>query len=360
MKKFVCMVLILILCLASAANVYAAGPREPTIEGEMPDCYGIVGESEITLFTNAASSDGGTLEYQWYSTTVDDIATICAIDGETGTTFTPPQTLGVVYYCYAVWNVKSDARSQPVYSRLIRVEFYEKISTVVEILSAPDKVIYNSGESLDLTGLKVRIWTSDGYFDSVNGDKLKITKDPLITLGEQKIKVAYGDAFDFFIVTVKEAPHTHSFGEWMVTTNATCTESGIMTRECDCGQTERMKVAATGHHWDDGKVTKEPTETSDGEFTFTCTVCNVTQTVIIRAGEIVSEPAEDAMPTEISESTISTGENEVYGENQPSGSEPASGFPLWIIIVISAILVFGGGAVTTFAVIQKKNNRRIM
>lgn len=103
------------------------------------------------------------------------------------------------------------------------------------------------------------------------------------------VTVPYGDAFDFFIVTVNEAPHTHSFGKWMVTTNATCTESGIMTRECDCGQTERMEVAATGHHWDDGKVTKEPTETSDGEFTFTCTVCNVTQTVIIRAGEIVSD-----------------------------------------------------------------------
>lgn len=138
MKRIVCAVLVLILCLTSAISAYAADPQEPTIEAQMPDCYGIVGESEIVLFTNATSPNGGTLEYQWYSTTIDDISTIRAIDDETGTEFTPPQTLGVVYYCYGVWNVKSDVRSQPVYSRLIRVEFYENNPTTIEILSTPD------------------------------------------------------------------------------------------------------------------------------------------------------------------------------------------------------------------------------
>lgn len=48
--------------MAEAVTAYAAGPQEPTIEAQMPDCYGIVGESAIMLFTNAASPDGGTLE----------------------------------------------------------------------------------------------------------------------------------------------------------------------------------------------------------------------------------------------------------------------------------------------------------
>ncbi len=356
MKKILCAILILTLFMAEAVTVYAAGPQEPTIEAQMPDCYGIVGESAIMLFTNAASPDGGTLEYQWYSTTVNDIATIQAIDNETGTTFVPPQQVGVVYYCYAVWNIKSDTRSSPVYSRLIRVEYTENEPTVVsiEILSTPDKVVYTSGECLDLTGLKVRIWTSEGYIDSVNGDKLEITKNPLITVGEQKIKVAYGDAFDIFIVTVKAAPHTHSFGEWMVTTKPSCTDPGIQTRECDCGQTERAEIPATGHQWDEGKVTKEPTETFDGEMTFTCTVCKATETEVIKAGEIVSEPAEDTDPTESSESTISTGESEASGSQQPGDTETPSGFPWWIIAVISAVLVIGGGAVTAWVIIQKR------
>lgn len=354
MKKIVCTVLVLILCLTIAVSVYAAGSQEPTIEAQMPDCYGIVGESEIMLFTNAVSSDGGTLEYQWYSTTINDIATIRAIDDETGTTFTPPQTVGVVYYCYAVWNIKSGTKSQPVYSRLIRVEFCEENHTTVEILSAPDKVVYTSGETLDLTGLRVRIRTPDGYIDSVNGDNLEITKNPLITEGEQKIKVAYGDAFDIFIVTVKAAPHTHTFGEWMVTTRATCTEPGIKTRECDCGQTERAEIPATGHQWDEGKVTKEPTEASDGEKTFACTVCKVTKTEIIKAVNIVSVPNEDTDSTENSESTISIGKNEVSGENRSSGIESSSAFPWWILIVISAVLIIGTGAVIACVIIHKR------
>ena len=356
MKKILCAILILTLFMAEAVTAYAAGPQEPTIEAQMPDCYGIVGESAIMLFTNAASPDGGTLEYQWYSTTVDDIATIRAIDDETGTTFVPPQQVGVVYYCYAVWNIKSGTTSNPVYSRLIRVEYTENEPTVgsIEILSTPDKVVYTSGERLDLTGLKVRIWTSEGYIDSVNGDKLEITKNPLITVGEQKIKVAYGDAFDIFIVTVKAAPHTHSFGEWMVTTEPSCTDPGIQTRECDCGQTERAEIPATGHQWDEGKVTKEPTETSDGERTFTCAVCKATETEVIKAGEIVSEPTEDTDPTENSGSTISTGESEASGEKQPSGAEPSSGFSWWIIVIAALVVI--GGSVAGVIIVKKKKN----
>lgn len=356
MKKIVCTVLVLILCLSATVRAYDVSPQEPTIEAQMPDCYGIVGESDITLFTNATSPDGGTLEYQWYSTTVNDIATIRAIDNETGTMFTPPQTVGVVYYCYAVWNVRSESRSEPVYSRLIRVEFEEK-PVAIEILSAPDKVVYTSGECLDLTGLKVRIWTSGGYVVSLNGDRLEITKKPLITVGEQKIKVGYGDAFDIFIVTVREAPHTHAFGEWMVTTEATCTEPGIQTRECDCGKTERAEIPATGHRWDDGKVTKEPTETSDGERTFTCTVCKMTKTEVVKAGEIVSEPPEETEatePTESVESTIPTEENTASAENPPSDMESPSEFPWWVVIVGSAALLLGGGAVAAWVIIQKK------
>lgn len=53
----------------------------------MPDCSVEIGQNELTLFTDAESTDGGTLEYPWYSTTVNEILTIRAIDGQTGTTF---------------------------------------------------------------------------------------------------------------------------------------------------------------------------------------------------------------------------------------------------------------------------------
>ena len=41
--------------------------------------------------------------------------------------------------------------------------------------------------------------------------------------------------------------HTHTFGDWTVTTPATCTADGVETRTCACGETETRAIPATGH-----------------------------------------------------------------------------------------------------------------
>ena len=41
--------------------------------------------------------------------------------------------------------------------------------------------------------------------------------------------------------------HTHTFGDWTVTTPATCTADGVETRSCACGETETRAIPATGH-----------------------------------------------------------------------------------------------------------------
>lgn len=43
--------------------------------------------------------------------------------------------------------------------------------------------------------------------------------------------------------------HEHDWSAWKVTTAATCTEKGVETRECDCGETETRDIAALGHDW---------------------------------------------------------------------------------------------------------------
>lgn len=45
--------------------------------------------------------------------------------------------------------------------------------------------------------------------------------------------------------------HEHSFGEWSVTKNATCTEDGVKTRYCDCGEKQSDVIPATGHSYID-------------------------------------------------------------------------------------------------------------
>ena len=76
---------------------------------------------------------------------------------------------------------------------------------------------------------------------------------------------------------------------------ATCTADGYTGDEiCSvCGVTVKQGtvIKATGHKWDSGKVTKEPTETAEGVKTFTCTVCGETRTEAIPKLTPVTPPA---------------------------------------------------------------------
>ena len=51
-----------------------------------------------------------------------------------------------------------------------------------------------------------------------------------------------------FAACSDEEPHTHTFGDWSVTTNATCMAEGKQTRTCSCGATETQAIPATGVH----------------------------------------------------------------------------------------------------------------
>ena len=45
----------------------------------------------------------------------------------------------------------------------------------------------------------------------------------------------------------EEPAHTHTWGEWVTVTPATCTEQGVQTRICECGQSESGYIPALGH-----------------------------------------------------------------------------------------------------------------
>ena len=140
--------------------------------------------------------------------------------------------------------------------------------------------------------------------------------------------IEIGHANDALINATKHYnAEIHDFGAWTVTKAATCTETGLRTRACTdagcskvetavipalghteavdaakaatctetgltegkhcsvCGAilTVQEKTDALGHAWDNGKVTKEPTETETGVKTFTCTRCGETKTEVIPA-----------------------------------------------------------------------------
>lgn len=62
-------------------------------------------------------------------------------------------------------------------------------------------------------------------------------------------------------------PHTCSFGDWTVVTDATCTEAGSKERVCSCGEKQTESIAAKGHDWNDANCQNPKT----------CKVCYATE-----------------------------------------------------------------------------------
>ena len=76
----------------------------------------------------------------------------------------------------------------------------------------------------------------------------------------------------------------HSWSDWNVTTQPTCTASGQQNRTCGvCGESETQAVAAKGHTMDSGAITKPATCTESGIKTYTCAACGVTNTETLPA-----------------------------------------------------------------------------
>ena len=77
----------------------------------------------------------------------------------------------------------------------------------------------------------------------------------------------------------------HKWDSGKVTTEPTETTPGVRTYTCTvCGEVKTEVIPATGahtHKWDAGKVTTEPTETTPGVRTYTCTICGLTKEEVI-------------------------------------------------------------------------------
>jgi len=75
-----------------------------------------------------------------------------------------------------------------------------------------------------------------------------------------------------------------------VVTAPTCTEKGYTTYTCICGDNYiGNHIEALGHAWDNGVITVKPTHETEGEKTFTCTVCFGTKTELIAKYEKIDE-----------------------------------------------------------------------
>lgn len=85
-------------------------------------------------------------------------------------------------------------------------------------------------------------------------------------------------------------------------TEPTCTKEGY-TGDTYCSACNELQekgevIAATGHVWDEGTITKEPTQNEDGEKAYTCKTCGERKYEIIKAGDDSSQTTEIPATTE--------------------------------------------------------------
>ena len=73
------------------------------------------------------------------------------------------------------------------------------------------------------------------------------------------------------IAKLPEEQHTHNY-TGSITKEATCTEAGVRTYTCSCGDSYTENIPATGHSYV-SKVTKAATTTEEGIMTYTCSKC---------------------------------------------------------------------------------------
>ncbi len=140
-------------------------------------------------------------------------------------------------------------------------------------------------------------------FKSSNAAVAFVNKNGKITTkkkGTATITATYKKSKVSCKVTVKAEPVKHVWTE-TVTKQPTCTEDGIKTLTCSCGEVKTEVIKKLGHAWDAGVITKEPTDTESGVKTYTCTRCGDTKT---ENGHYEKKKVKDAWDEETTEGVV--------------------------------------------------------
>ena len=75
------------------------------------------------------------------------------------------------------------------------------------------------------------------------------------------------------IKTEKLDDHTHSWGEWIIQLEPSCTDGGLYVRTCRCGAKEEKAASPKKHNFSKWEIIQEPTCTEEGLQQCICKAC---------------------------------------------------------------------------------------
>lgn len=244
----------------------------------------------------------------------------------------------------------------------------------IKVTTLPTKLEYVDPETFDATGMVVTGYYNSGKEEPITGYEVSGFGD---SVDKNTITIKMGEKTDTFDVTIHKASENWDIHESSCTEDGykallcsgcgkelkretivktghnltaheaktvTCTEAGSNAYwSCDrCNkyfsdaegnsevENNSWIIQASGHHWDKGVVTKDPTETEKGIKTFTCTACKETKTEEIPVKEKKDQPSTSSTtnptetPTEAPTTTTKPTETPTDKQDDQKPSNPAN------------------------------------
>lgn len=151
-----------------------------------------------------------------------------------------------------------------------------------------DGVAYNYSGSVTTSGytatsMSCNITSGKIYHNSDGSKTITIAQTKSYVVSSQ-VGMDFGnDEGNLSSASVTLTKHTHSYTS-SVTKEPTCTTTGVRTYTCSgCGGSYTETIAATGNHSYTSTITKQPTCVVDGVKTYTCATCGGSYTESIPA-----------------------------------------------------------------------------
>lgn len=169
--------------------------------------------------------------------------------------------------------------------------------TEIETMTFSGQLTYNTSAALSaiqVDGNAIAGFNSETYRYTANGTNVTASTDvnagiTVLPIYEDVVRILTvsedGLASKTYEITLNTQPCQHKNTQVINVKGATCKETGytgdVQCLDCLVIIQKGQEIPLTDHQYDEGVITKQPTQNEEGIKTYTCTVCGITKTEVL-------------------------------------------------------------------------------
>lgn len=237
------------------------------------------------------------------------------------------------------------------------------VSFKLKVLKYGGKISVAVGEAIDGNDADVTssVKTSGATLKCAHGKAVwKVTEKATCT--EKGVETGTCPCGNVSTRDIAESAHT--VGKYTVTKEATCTEKGLKKAVCTaCNKEFTEEIKATGHTYGKWTVEKEATETEKGLKKAECTVCGekAEKEIPIISTETESSTETPTEPTTFEEEITAEPTTKEPTEENPNENEEEKGISVFKIVVATVLTTLGIEAIiglVIFLILKQRKNKK--